>query len=209
MKKFYISIMLAAIVIAGITASINIKNEEQPENIFASNLWSDEVLNNSFLADHSDSVVTGHVIKILPSRWNTADGLKPISTGKMASSKEESEAIQKENVIYTDVLIKVDKKIKNNLIPSVIIVRTLGGQVGEEKMIEQDDAKFELGENVFLFLTKEDPFTDNSVGTHYRVTGWKFGKFSVTKDNQAIRLDLPKEHQKIALEELSNSIGAQ
>ncbi|HZK61195.1 MAG TPA: hypothetical protein VFC41_03910, partial [Anaerovoracaceae bacterium] len=116
---------------------------------------------------------------------------------------------QKENVIYTDVLIKVDKKIKNNLIPSVIIVRTLGGQVGEEKMIEQDDAKFELGENVFLFLTKEDPFTDNSVGTHYRVTGWKFGKFSVTKDNQAIRLDLPKEHQKIALEELSNSIGAQ
>lgn len=209
MKKYYMSIMLAAILIAGITATIEIKNEEQPISIFASNSWSDEVLNNSFIANHSDTVVTGHVIKILPSSWNTADGKKPVSTDKKASSKEESEAIRNENIIYTDALIKVDEKIKNSSIPSVIIVRTLGGQVGEDKMIEQDDAKFELGENVFLFLTKDDPFTDNSAGTHYRVTGWKFGKFSVTKDNQAIRPDLPKEHQKIALEELSNSIGAQ
>ncbi len=91
----------------------------------------------------------------------------------------------------------------------MVTVRTLGGQVGDDKMIEEDDAKFEAGENVLLFLTKEDPFTDNSAGTHYRVTGWKFGKFSITKDNQAVRTDLPAEYQKIPLGELLNSIGAQ
>ncbi len=66
-----------------------------------------------------------------------------------------------------------------------------------------------MGEKVLLFLTKEDPFTNNSDGNHYRVTGWKFGKFSITNDNQALRPGVPAEYQKIPLGELLNSIGAQ
>ncbi len=209
MKKLYILILVAIIFVAGAASVISIKSREQPMTIFAMNSWGDEVLNDSFLEAHSDNIIMGKVIKILPSKWNTPDGKKPVSDGKILESKEEFYGKQKEYNIYTDVIIKVDKKIKNESTTAVVTVRTLGGQVDEGKMIEEDEAKFELGENVLLFLTKEDPFTDNSAGTHYRVTGWKHGKFSITKDNQAVRPDVPAEYQRIPLEELLNSIGAQ
>lgn len=201
MKKFNISILLVAILIVSATTLITTKNRESPITAVSDGIWTDNVLNNSFLAEHSDGIVLGHVIRILPSRWNTPDGKKPVSTDKKPTFKEKN--------IYTDVIIKVDKKISNESTPAEVIVRTLGGQVGEDIMVEDDEAKFELGENVLLFLTKEDPFTDNSAGTHYRVTGWKHGKFSITKDNQAVRHDVPTEHQKLPLEELLNSIRAQ
>ncbi|MCZ7401707.1 MAG: hypothetical protein O8C61_05750 [Candidatus Methanoperedens sp.] len=209
-KKLYILVLVAIIFVAGAANVISLKSSrEQPMTIFAMDSWNDEVLNNSFLEAHSENIIMGKVIKILPSKWNTPDGKKPISDDKKPESKEEFYGKQKEYNIYTDVIIKVDKKIKNESTTAVVTVRTLGGQVDEGIMIEEDEAKFELGENVLLFLTKEDPFTDNSAGTHYRVTGWKHGKFSITTDNQAVRHNVPTEHQKIPLEELLKSIGAQ
>lgn len=209
-KKVYILILVAIIFVAGAASIKSINSSgEQSMTVFAMNTWGDEVLNDSFLEAHSDNIIMGKVIKILPSKWNTLDGKKPVSDDKKPESKEEFYGKQKEYNIYTDVIIKVDKKIKNELTPDVMTVRTLGGQVDEVIMIEEDEAKFELGENVLLFLTKEDPFTDNSAGTHYRLTGWKHGKFTITKDNQAVRPDVPAEYQKIPLEKLLNSIGAQ
>ncbi len=208
MKKLYISILLAVVIIAGVATVVNTKSRDLPATIIATNSWDDQVLNNSLLAEKSDSIVIGQVKEVLPSRWNTPDGKKPEPTDKMPASKEESEQKQKENNIYTDVIIKVDQQIKNKSTPAEVIVRTLGGKVGVDEQIE-DDAKFEVGEKVLLFLTKEDPFTDNSAGTHYRITGWKFGKFSITMDNQAVRPDIPTEYQHIPLEELLKSIGAQ
>ncbi|MFZ3383195.1 MAG: hypothetical protein WA144_04645 [Candidatus Methanoperedens sp.] len=202
MKKFHISVLLASILIVSVATLIYTTGKDYPTTLIASSSWPEEVLNNTFLSDHSDSIVTGYVIKILPGRWNTPDGKKPIvSIDKRPTPNEEK--------IYTDVIIKVDKKISKELTSEVITVRTLGGQVGEDRMIVEDEAKFELGENVLLFLTKEDPFTDNSDGAHYRITSWKHGKFSITKDNQAVRSDVPTEYQKIPLEMLLKSIGAQ
>ncbi len=198
MKKSHISIMLASILIVSAAALIYIYN---PVTLETSSSWSEETLNNTFLADHSDSIIAGHVIAILPGRWNTPDGKKPVlSTDKKPAYTEEK--------IYTDVIIKVDKAISKEPTQTEIKVRTLGGKVGEDVMVVEDEAKFEVGENVLLFLTKEDPFTDNSAGTYYRIVGWKHGKFSITKDGQAVRPDVPPEHQKIPLEELLYSIGA-
>lgn len=208
MKKLYISILLAVVIVVGVATVVNTKSGN-PTNIIAMNSWDNQILNNSLLAESSDSIIIGQVIEILPSRWNTPDGKKPVPTDKMPASKEESEQKQKENNIYTDIIIKIDQQIKNKSTPATVIIRTLGGKVGEDAQIEEDDAKFEIGERVLLFLTKEDPFTDNSMGTHYRVTGWKFGKFSITKDNQAVRAGIPTEYQNIPLEELLKSIGAQ
>lgn len=209
MRKLYITILLAAMLVVGAATIINTKSMDEPVTYVTSSSWGDEVLNNSLLADGSESIVIGHVIKTNLARWNTIDGKKPISTSKMPASKEEFEEKEKEKRIYADVIIKVDKKIKNESTPAEIVVRTLGGNVGADFMLVEDEAKFEVGEKVLLFLTKEDPFTDNSAGTHYRVTGWKHGKFSITKDNQAVRHDVPTEYQKIPLEELLNSIRAQ
>ncbi|MBE0428125.1 MAG: hypothetical protein IBX72_15995 [Nitrospirae bacterium] len=210
MRKLYITMLLAAIFVVGAaTVIINTKSIDEPMTYVTSSSWGDEILNNSLLADGSESIILGHVIKVNPAIWNTIDGKKPISTSKMPASKEEFEEKEKERRIYADAIIKVDKKIKNESTPSEIVVRTLGGNVGDDFMLVEDEAKFEVGEKVLLFLTKEDPFTDNSAGTHYRVTGWKFGKFSITNDNQALRPNLPESHKKISLEELLNSIGAQ
>ena len=126
MKKIYISIFAVAMLIIGGAAMMNIKSRESPETTFKEGIWTENVLNNSFLIEHSDSIVTGQVIKILPSRWNTLDGKKPISTDKMPASKEEFYQKEKEKNIYTDVIIKVDKKIKNKSTPDELIIRTLG-----------------------------------------------------------------------------------
>lgn len=208
MKKLYISILLVAILIAGATALIN-TNKEEPTFAVSSASWTTAVFNNSHLANRSDSIIIGHVIEVLPSRWNTPDGKKPISNDKMSATKEEFYKQRKAKNIYTDVIIKVDRIIKDNSTPAMITVRTIGGEVGEYGMDVEDEARFKVGENVLLFLTKEDFDTDNSAGLHYRVYDMMYGKFSITEDNQAVRPDVPIEHQKISLETLLNSIGAQ
>ncbi len=208
MKKLCISILLVAVLIAGAAALIN-TSKEKPTFAVSSASWTKDVLNNSHLADRSDTIIMGHVIEILPSKWNTPDGRKPVSDGKIPASKEEFYNNQKEKRIYTDVIIKVDRILKNKSTPSTVTIRTMGGEVGEDGMLVEDEAKFEAGENVLLFLTKEDTDTDNSAGTHYKVYDMKYGKFSITQDHQAVRQNLPVEHQKIPLETLLNSIGAQ
>ncbi|VVB91171.1 Uncharacterised protein [uncultured archaeon] len=196
MKKIWIYMLFAAI----LTVSVDVATLINSTTTVTSSIWSDDVLSTPFLDNHSESVVVGHVIEILPSQWNTPDRKKPKSSEAGLASQDAS--------IYTDVIIKVDKNVKGST-PATLVVRTLGGQVGDNSNFVEDEAKFELGENVLLFLTKEDPFTDNSAGTHYRITGWKHGKFSITKDNQAVRPSVPAEYQKIPLGELLNSIGAQ
>jgi len=208
MNKLYISILLAVILIAGATVLIN-TNKEEPTFALSSASWTTAVFNNSHLANRSDSIIIGHVIEILPSRWNTPDGEKSILNDKISATKEEFYKQRRAKKIYTDVIIKVDRIIKNKSTPAIITVRTIGGEVGEYRMDIEDEAMFKVGENVLLFLTKEDTDTDNSAGNHYRVYDMKYGKFSITTDNQAVRYDVPIEHQKIPLETLLNSIGAQ
>lgn len=208
MNKLFISILLAAVVITGAATLIN-TSKDSPAISVRTTSWTEDVLNISILSNQSESIIIGHVMEILPSKWNTQDGKKPVSTGKIPASLKEFYEKENEKNIYTDIIIKVDKKIKNESTPAVLIVRILGGQVGEDKMLVEDEAKFEIGENVLLFLTEEDPDTDNSAGTHYRISGMKHGKFSITDDNQAVRSDVPPEYQTIYLEKLLNSIGAQ
>lgn len=200
MKKLYISILLVAILLVSAAALIKNENYDGPLTGVMGGIWSNSSSNISFLADHSESIVTGQVIKILPSRWNTPDGRRPKEfIDKKPTSNEKN--------IYTDIIVKIDKEIRGKDTPAEVTVRILGGQVGEDTMITEDEAEFELGENVLLFLTKEDPFTDNSAGTHYRVTGWMNGKFNLINDH-AIRPKLPKEDQDLLLEEVLKNIQA-
>ncbi|CAG0959733.1 hypothetical protein METP2_00712 [Methanosarcinales archaeon] len=85
MKKLHITILLAAILITGAMALID-ANTEEPTFAVSSASWTKAVFNNSHLADRSDSIIIGRVIEILPSRWNTPDGIKPTSDYKMAPS---------------------------------------------------------------------------------------------------------------------------
>jgi len=185
-KILYAVTVLAVIVIVGAIIFVGEKNIE-PTIIKSEGLWDVDVLNISNQAKGSDVIVMGEVKEILPSRWTTADGKRP-------------EKIDGE-LIYTDVIIEVEKYFKNPQPTKEITVRTLGGTVDKDLMIAEDEAEFEPNERVLLFLTSEDPFTNNIGGQHFRVKGWMHGKFTIT-NNQAIRPKLPQEYRNIPLQEL-------
>jgi hypothetical protein len=189
-KLLYSAIILSLIIVAGIVI-FTVKMNAEPITISSEGLWDAQVLNISYLSKGSDIIVLGEVKEILPSRWTTADGKRPLTID--------------DERIYTDVIIKIDEYLKNPQSAKEITVRTLGGTVGEVTMKNEDEAEFEPNEKVLLLLTTEDPFSKDIGGQHYRVTGWMHGKFKIINDH-AIRPKLPKEHQDLPLQEVLKKI---
>jgi hypothetical protein len=184
-KKLFSGIGILLFVVAG--AYFAIEAMHQPVQISSSGIWGPEVLNVSYLAEKSDTIQIGKVIEILPSKWNTPDGKRP--------------QILADEIIYTDAVIEVERYLKNPQSKSKIVVRTLGGTVGSDSMAVEDEASFKAGERVFVFLTKDDPFTLGIQPEHYRVVGWIHGKFRI-EDGQAVREKLPPEYQQVPLKDL-------
>jgi hypothetical protein len=89
--------------------------------------------------------------------------------------------------IYTYTSLKVNEYIKGKG-PEKIVIRQIGGKVGEIEVFVPGNARFDLGEEVFLFLEKGSKY--------YYVMGMAQGKFSVKKDK------LSKE--KILVREMGN-----
>lgn len=85
--------------------------------------WSDEQL-----AAFSDAIVMGRVVD-LATGWDPAV-----------------------DTIYTYVTIDVGEVLKGNLSPGRITIKQIGGVVGERGLSIADQASFERGEEVFLFL---------------------------------------------------------
>ena len=129
------------------------------------------------LNNYSDTVIIGTVKEILPSKWNTADGKQP---DKTAAELESSD------IIYTDIIINVDKCLKNPLSSNEVTVRVIGGTVGNVSLTTDEESNFKLGEKVLLYL-KEDTYCDTkNVGSdHFVTTGHVQGKFTLTADGKA------------------------
>lgn len=153
-------------------------NGDKPINITISSSvvsCTHEDLNN-----YSDTIVIGTVKEILPPKWNTLDGKRP---------SEANVKVDQSSFIYTDTIVSVDKYLKK---PSEskeskeIIVRTVGGTIGTDRVISEDDPSFKTGEKVLLYLTKD---TINVDSEHYLVTGSEQGKFTLTDNGEAIRPD--------------------
>ncbi|HII91968.1 MAG TPA: hypothetical protein HA262_07325 [Methanosarcina sp.] len=144
------------------------------------------------LNNYSDTIVTGTVKQILPSKWNTLDGKRP---------GEDNVKGDQSSFIYTDIVLSVDKYLKK---PSEskeskeIIVRIVGGTIGADRVISEDEPSFKTGEKVLLYLTKD---TINVDSEHYLVTGSDQGKFILTDDGKAVRPD-----ETVSQEELLSTI---
>jgi hypothetical protein len=165
-------------------------NGDKPINITISSLvvaCTHEDLNN-----YSDTIVTGTVKQILPSKWNTLDGKRP---------SKDNVKVDQSSFIYTDIVLSVDKYLKK---PSEskeskeIIVRIVGGTIGADRVISEDEPSFKTGEKVLLYLTKD---TINVDSEHYLVTGSDQGKFILTDDGKAVRPD-----ETVSQEELLSTI---
>ena len=167
-------------------------SESKPLIFGTSNLV--EQLDDTELGERADITLIGSVKEILPSKWNTVDGRKP----KKAVSEFEPG-----DVIYTDVVISVDRYVKNPLPTKEVTVRVLGGTVGEDSMKAEDEPSFTPGEKVMLFLGKDDaPATKNIGMEHLVVTGLFQGKFTLTDDGKAVRGD-----RTTSLQELLDAAG--
>ncbi|MFA4958147.1 MAG: hypothetical protein WC556_14355 [Candidatus Methanoperedens sp.] len=189
---YFVGIFAIFALIGGMALISSSNSTNTPITIKSSNLWDSNVLNASYLAKGSDTIAMGKVKEVLPSKWNTPDGKRPIEI--------------KNDIIYTDVIIEVEQYLKNPQASKDITVRTLGGTVGIDSMVAEDEPKFEPNEKVILFLTNEDTITGKIGEPHLKVQGGMHGKFTITADQQAVRPDLPQEYKSMPLEELLKKI---
>ncbi len=85
-----------------------------------------------------------------------------------------------EKDIVTDVSISVEKYLSNskNISAKEVVVRVLGGTIGNKTMISENSPVFENGQRVVVFLKKGD----NDIFTVY---GWAQGKYTVDDSNIA------------------------
>lgn len=154
-------------------------NSSQENNGFSNNTDIPEVVSShpcvinytyKDLCNNSDTIVIG-TVKRIQSKWNTIDGKQPNDTTT--------------SFIYTDNIINVEKYLKNPLTSKEILVRTIGGTVGNISRTDDLEANFKVGEKVLLFLYKDDFSNDVSSEPSFSVTDFYKGKFTLTDDGKA------------------------
>ena len=77
--------------------------------------------------------------------------------------------------IYTYVTIEVDERIKGFGVGGELVVKQLGGQIGDVQMVVYDQAAFRVGEEVLLFLVERP--RDGTLQT----TGLWQGKWTIDR----------------------------
>ncbi|WP_193589507.1 hypothetical protein [Methanosarcina acetivorans] len=131
------------------------------------------------LSNYSDTILTGTVKEILPPRWNTIDGKQP--------NKPLTELDPLNDTIYTDIVISVDEYLKNPLSYREVIVRSIGGAVGNVSMTSDAEPTFKTGEKVLLYLSEDTDLSTKDIDPeHFIVTDFYEGKFTLTDDGKAI-----------------------
>jgi len=169
----------------------NNSNEPIGLNIYIDFIW----YTHEELSNYSDTIVIGTVKEILPPRWNTASGKRPL---RLFNKFE-----YPDDVIYTDIVISVDEYLKNPSSSGELIVRVTGGTVGDFSMTTDADPSFNTGEKVLLFLRKDTNSHTKDIGPeHFIVTDFYRGKYTLTEDGKAITPD-----ETVTLKELLNTIN--
>jgi len=124
------------------------------------------------MSENADLIVTGKVIN-QNSSWN----------------KDKTR-------IYTQATIQVEESLKGNTGGSSVVVRYLGGEVGDVGELYSHMPKFEDQEEVLVFLKK------NNNNIDYKVFNGENGKISVIND--------PKTGEKVTTSNVQiNSLKAQ
>jgi hypothetical protein len=111
------------------------------------------------LVRDSAAVVQGHVVKV-SSFWDP--------TGR---------------IVMSEALVRVEEKVFGEA-PSVVVVRTFGGQVGGFRVDADGFPKFGVNDHLLLFL---EPEQDGAT----RVTGYQQGQYRVVQDKAGALLAVP------------------
>lgn len=175
-----ISLLVLAVLGASSFSHDNAKLEKNDKPLSSTFSSITLAFNHTELSSRSDTIVIGTVKEILPSKWNSIDGKRPETDAEFSPY----------NLIYTDIIISVDKYIKNPLSSKEVRVRVEGGKVGNDTLTAEDEPSFKFGEKVLLYLSKDDKAgTKDIQPEHFIVTGCLQGKYTLTNDGKAIRPD--------------------
>ena len=97
-----------------------------------------------------------------------------IITGKVIQQK--SSWNEDNSRIYTNATIQVDEYLKGNNSESSVVVRYLGGEVGDVGELYSHMPRFEDKEEVLVFLTKDEQ------NSNYKVFNGSDGKINIIED---------------------------
>jgi hypothetical protein len=86
-------------------------------------------------------------------------------------------------IILTEALVRVEDKIFGEA-PSVVVVRTFGGRVGNFVVEAHGFPKFQANERVLLYL---EPERDGAS----KVTGYQQGQFRIVRDRAGVEYAVP------------------
>ncbi len=86
-------------------------------------------------------------------------------------------------VIVTEAVIQVEEKLVGDA-PSILVVRTFGGQVGNFAVEASGFPTFQKGERQLLFLEAEK-------GGHTKVLGYQQGQFRIERDASGAEVARP------------------
>ncbi len=120
------------------------------------------------LMTDSDIIISGKVSSSRPGKWSNPGLVKG-----------------KRNIIQTDYIIDINKIYKG--IPyddKKIAVRIDKGKAGDIEIISDSYPDFNIGEEVLLFLSKDDSDIANPDENYYVLTGALQGKFSVKETKE-------------------------
>ena len=93
---------------------------------------------------------------------------------------EKGESVR--NIIQTDFIVNVEKAYKNKPYnDSEVTVRIDKGTVGDTTLESEGVPDFNVGDEVVLFLSKDDSDLANPNEVYYVVTGMSQGKFTLKK----------------------------
>lgn len=118
----------------------------------------------------AEVIVVGKVSTILPSEYGP--GFNPSRT----------------TTIHTDAIIEVYQYLYGQSEEKQLVVRTLGGRVGNDVLIIETQPQFTVGEEVILFLTHVDLQPDEipeGAQSVYKVVGSMQGKAEYTNGRAA------------------------
>ncbi|MFC4768544.1 hypothetical protein [Effusibacillus consociatus] len=117
------------------------------------------------LIGESEVILRGTVKAKLPSKWSNPNG-------------EKGQGVP--NIVQTDIVIAVDEIFKGTPYNNKdIVVRIDKGEIDKTKVVSDGYPDFTPGEEVVLFLAKDDGDLANPNENYYVLKGMRQGKFTI------------------------------
>ncbi|MGG1555625.1 hypothetical protein [Paenibacillus ferrarius] len=106
---------------------------------------------------------------ILSSKWSNPDG---------------SRGANVRNVLQTDVNVTIDKTYKGKPTKSdSVVIRIEQGETKDTKVISEGYPTFQKGEEILVFLSRDDSDVANPNEDYYVLTGMLQGKYNLKEKN--------------------------